>query len=165
MYYLIDGYNFLFRIHSSKGKSLEQRRESLIDLLSDELSGFKGQCAIVFDSAEQIRDFPESIRQKNLDVIYAPRGSTADEYIIEMVEQTKNPKSLAVVTSDKGLARQCGHIGSEVFSIEDFLILAAKKKKKKKSSSKPQYRESKQEFERLKKIFEEKLTEDGKGIK
>lgn len=150
----------MFRIKGAKGKSLQQQREYLIELLAEELAAFKGNCAIIFDSAEQIRDFPQSFQLKNIDIIYAPRGRTADEYIIEMIEQTKNPKIYAIVTSDKDLARHCQSIGSEVFSIEDFLLLVKKKRKGKTKEAKPNYRESKQEFERLKRIFEEKLSDN-----
>ncbi len=156
MYYLIDGYNFLFRLESSTRKSLEERRESLIQVLNEELTPFKGSAAIIFDSAEQIREFPECAKLSHLEVIYAPKGQTADAYIIELAEQNKSPRTLTVVTSDNGLARQCQHIGTETLSIEDFIAFVMKKNKKK-PSQKPTYRESKSEIERLRKIFEGKL--------
>lgn len=159
MYYLIDGYNFLFRIKSPKGKSLEQRRESLIHLLSEELFPLKGKVAVIFDSSEQMRDFPQWGLSKNLEVIYAPRGSSADTYIIELAEQTKNPDTLTIVTSDQGLAKQCRQIGTKTLSIEDFLAFVAKKKQKK-GAGKPNYKESQKELERLRKIFEERLSDD-----
>ena len=91
MYYLIDGYNFLFRLETTKGKSLEERRESLVFLLNEQLAPFKGGAAVIFDSAEQIREFAQCAKLDHLEVLYAPKGLTADNYIIELAEQNKSP--------------------------------------------------------------------------
>lgn len=156
MQYLIDGYNLLFRLHAGKGESLEKKRESLVSILNQELSTLKGPITIIFDSSEEIHDFARSAKLPNLDVVYAPKGKTADEYIIELVEQHKNPKILTLVSSDEGLARQCQHLGARTQSIEDFLIFVVKKHKTP-SKEKPNYKESSTEMERLIKIFEERL--------
>lgn len=156
MYYLIDGYNFLFRLAAKKGKSLEERRESLICLLNEQLAPFKGGAAVVFDSAEQIREFAQCAPLDHLEVLYAPKGLTADCYIIELAEQSKSPKTITVVTSDSGLARQCQHIGTNTLSIEDFIALTLKRNKKR-PQGKPSYNDSKAEIERLRKIFEDRL--------
>ncbi|NGX37527.1 MAG: hypothetical protein K1000chlam2_00683 [Chlamydiae bacterium] len=159
MYFLIDGYNFLFRLHGEQGQSLEKRRVSLIETLNQELSAFKGNISVIFDSSEQIRDFAQSAKLKNLEVIYAPKGQTADAYIIELAEQNRSPKMLTVVTSDGGLARQCQHIGTQTVSIEEFITFVMKKRKKI-PKDKPAYKESTAEMERLMKIFEERLKGD-----
>ncbi|NGX39171.1 MAG: hypothetical protein KR126chlam1_00493 [Chlamydiae bacterium] len=159
MHYLIDGYNLLFRIPSEQKLSLKKRREALIEFLGDELRGIKGTLSIIFDSSEQIRDFPQVALSKNLEVIYAPKGRTADEYIIEMVEVSKNPKVLTVVSSDNGLSGQCRHLGAQTQSIEEFLAFAEKKQGRS-TSSKPNYRETSSHIERLRKIFEEKLEKE-----
>ena len=159
MHYFIDGYNLLFRLPQRKERSLEKQRESLIEVLDTELAHIKGHVSVIFDSSEQIRDFAQCAKKNNLEVIYAPKGKTADEYIIELVEQRKNPKILIVVTSDGGLARQCKHLGSQTKTIEDFLEFVANKSKGK-SEGKPHYRESPSEMERLIKIFEERLESD-----
>ncbi len=156
MYYLIDGYNFLFRIDGSKKSPLEERRESLIHVLNEKLTPFKGRVAIVFDSAEQMREFPQCAILSHLEVIYAPKGQTADTYIIELVEQRKSPRTITVVTSDSGLAHQCRHIGTEILSIDDFIAFVIKKNTKR-SPVEPSYCESKKEIERLRKIFEDRL--------
>lgn len=155
MHYLVDGYNLLFLV-CQKQASLESRRDNLIDLLNQELSFLKGRCSLIFDSAEQIRECPECAFVENLEVIYTPKGLTADAYIIELAEQNRAPKTLTVVTSDSGLARQCKHIGTHVLSIEAFLTFIAKKNRKK-EKPKPENRATKAEIERLRKIFEERL--------
>lgn len=160
MQYLIDGYNFLFRLGEGKKKSLEQAREALIAALNEKLHVFRAPVSIVFDSSEQIRDFAQSAKLPNLDVLYAPKGLTADEYMIELVEQAKNPKNTTIVSSDGGLARQCQHLGAKTLSIDEFLHLLQKRNGKK-PSVKPIYKETSHETERLLKIFEKKLQGDG----
>lgn len=156
MYYLIDGYNFLFRLESTKEKSLEKRRESLVCLLNEQLATFKGGAAVIFDSAEQIREFAQCAKLEHLEVLYAPKGLCADKYIIELAEQSKSPRTLTIVTSDSGLARQCQHIGTNTLSIEEFSLLIMRRNQKK-PKSKPSYCDSTAEIERLRKIFEDRL--------
>ncbi len=156
MYYLVDGYNLLFRLESSKKKNLQKRREELIELLNIELACFKSRVSVIFDSAEQIREFPQIAKLDNLEIIYAPKGQTADQYIIELVELSRSPKTLTVVTSDGGLTRQCRHIGSQILTIEAFIAFVIKKNQKK-CIGKPCPPQDKKELERLRKIFEERL--------
>ena len=155
MHYYVDGYNFLFRI-CHKVDPLEEKRNQLIDLLNEELQFLKGRCSLVFDSRDQVRDCPQCAFLENLEVIYTPRGLTADHYIIELVEHSQAPKAITVVTSDSGLGRVCRHLGSHVMTIDDFITFILKKTKKR-EPSKPQYTSSDAEIERLRKIFEERL--------
>ena len=155
MHYYVDGYNFLFRIFE-KIDPLEQKRDQLIDILNEELKFPKGRCSLVFDSSEQIRDSPQCAFLENLEVIYTPRGLTADNYIIELVEHSRNPKAITVVTSDGGLGRQCRHLGSLVMTIEAFIGFILKKTKKS-EDTKPSQASSDAEIERLRKIFEKRL--------
>lgn len=159
MRYLIDGYNFLFRLRETRKQPLEKRRESLIEILDQELSCFKTRILLVFDSSEQICDYAQCAPKKNLDILYAPRGKTADCYIIELVDSDKNPGMVTVVSSDSGLTRQCQHLGAHTLTIEKFLTLVFKKRHKTDRSKKPDYRQSSAEMERLRKIFEERFNQ------
>lgn len=154
--YLIDGYNFLFRIPTKKA-ALEQKRESLIRILNQELHSFKAHINIIFDSSEEIREFAQKKVFNHLEVIYAPKGKTADEYILELVHFSKNPKILTIVTSDNALAKQCHHAGASSCTIEQFIALLMKRNHVSKST-KPNYKETPAEIKRLLKIFEEKLN-------
>jgi predicted RNA-binding protein with PIN domain len=156
MEYWIDGYNLLFRLEKKKGLSLEKRRERFIETLNQKLSSFKGKIKIVFDSAEQLREVPQLAKLAHLEVIYTPRGSSADAYLIELVDQCKNPKVITVVTSDTGLATQCQHLGAKTLSVEGFLALIEKRQKREIFEEKPGPATQK-EVERLTKIFEKKF--------
>ena len=158
MHYYVDGYNFLFRICQTDG-ALEKRRNRLIDLLNQEVGFLKGRCSLVFDSVKQIRECPECAFLANLEVVYTPKGLTADQYIIELVEHSPSPKMLTIVTSDSGLARQCRHLGAYLMTIEDFIALIIKKSRQKKVE-KPTILPSSAEIERLRKIFEKRLENE-----
>lgn len=158
MDYIIDGYNFMFRLSSQKKTSLEATRNALIEQLNEELSVIKTSVTVVFDSSEQHKHYAQKAILAHLNVVYAPKGLTADEYIIELVENAKSAKTLTIVTSDSGLARQCQHLGTTTTSVDDFLTLITKKNKPK-GASKPPYKEHPQQMERLRKIFEDRLKD------
>ena len=155
MHYYVDGYNFLFRIFE-KIDPLEKKRDQLINILNEELKFLKGRCSLVFDSSEQIRDCPQCAFLDNLEVVYTPKGLTADHYIIELVEHSRIPKALTVVTSDTDLGRQCRRLGSHVMTIEAFIAFVIKKTARTRDP-KPSISPSKAEIERLRKIFENRL--------
>lgn len=158
MSFLIDGYNFLFRIEGLKKGSLEKKREQFIAILDRELICFKLPVYIIFDSSQQMSPYAQCAHCEHLDVLYAPKGKTADEYILELIEISRTPKILTVVTSDAGLARQSQALGAKTISIDDFVILIVKKIKKS-SCQAPSYKETPSEMERLLRAFERKLTD------
>lgn len=156
MSFLIDGYNFLFRIEGLKKGSLEKRRQHFIAVLDQELGCFKTSVFIIFDSSQQMHSYAQCAHYEHLDVLYAPKGQSADEYILELIEISRTPKTLTVITSDAGLARQCQALGARTLSIEDFMLLVVKKGEK--GVCRPiSFQETPAEMERLLKAFEKKL--------
>jgi len=88
-----------------------------------------------------------------LEIIYSPQGQCADKHIVEKLQWVKTPKVFTVVTSDAGLARECKELGALVLSVEEFLSFIEKKKK----GTTTEAKESPQEIERLRAIFEERF--------
>lgn len=157
MSFLIDGYNFLFRIEGLKKGSLEKKRKAFIEILDKQLEHFTSHTFfVIFDSAQQLCDYAQCSHCSHLDVLYAPKGQSADEYIIELVEISRNPKTVTVITSDSSLARDCKHLGAKTLTIEEFVTLIVKKANRKihRTSS---FVETPFEMERLLKAFEERL--------
>ena len=158
MHYLVDGYNLLFQIYKKKQASLEEKRKSLLEALSQEISLTSLDVTIVFDSSEEFHEYAQKITRANLEVVYAPRDQTADDYIIEILELTKNPKTQTVITEDSNLKKRSTQIGANILSIKKFISLILEKKRK--TTSKTLYKESSSQIERLLKIFEEKLEKE-----
>ena len=155
--YLIDGYNFLFRLEGTKKKPFETKRNSFIHLLNETLASFKSPVMVIFDSSEQTLTYAQHQALEHLEVVYAPKGKTADNYIIELVETSRNPKNIVVVSSDNGLCRQCQHIGCKTIKVEEFLMSFNKKRKKEKT--KPDYKQLPSEMQRLLEEFEKRLRD------
>lgn len=157
MHYLIDGYNFLFRL-KQKDPILENKRTQFLEILIDELSTRAIKASIIFDNATEIRNIPQSIQYATLDVIYTPQQQTADEYILEFLSHQKNLRMFTVVTSDRNLAKHCKHLGTLILSIEEFMVFITKKKPKK-SERKRTPKETPKQLEAWQKIFEQRSKE------
>jgi predicted RNA-binding protein with PIN domain len=109
MSYLIDGNNVMAqRVGWHKNKPAARRR------LLEEVSRFaraSGVTAeVVFDGAPD-ESFPDGSDFMGVRVFYAERGGDADARIKELVEASRERRTLKVVTSDRALAdyvRRCG---------------------------------------------------------
>jgi predicted RNA-binding protein with PIN domain len=109
MSYLVDGNNVMAqRVGWHKDKRAARRR------LLEELAQFaqlkRVSIAVVFDGAPE-QHFADGSSYKGVRVFYAERGSNADERIKQLVEATRQRRTLWVVTSDRELAgyiRRCG---------------------------------------------------------
>lgn len=156
MYYLIDGYNLIFSLVHSK-ESLQILRQKIICTLQKRFAKKQVSGTLVFDGAHR-RDEESGLSYSSpLTIAYAPKGQSADEYIVEIIETSKTPKQISVVTNDQGLSRHAKSNGSKVMSNEDFIYWLEKKKKKSKDI---EPKDTQQNMDRLLKIFEERLKEE-----
>ena len=109
MSYLIDGNNVMAQRvgwHRDKGKA----RRRLMDELARFALARRVRVAVVFDGAPE-EFFRDGASYKGVRVFYAERGSNADARIKQLVEHSRERRTLIVVTSDRALAyygRRCG---------------------------------------------------------
>lgn len=158
--YLIDGYNFLFRIKNKGFSSLEKNRKDLLALLDENLFSLQLPVSIIFDGCDPVRAYAQRTHFNSLEVIYTSDQQSADEYLIEMLQQAKHPMHHTVITSDRELARACRLLGAKTLSVEAFLrLIEEQQKKMQKPLSKPSLRFSPRELHRLLVIFEKRLKE------
>ena len=109
MSYLVDGNNVMGqRVGWHRDKPGARRR------LLTELARFARAARVtvdaVFDGAPE-EFFPDGSHFMGVSVFYAARGSNADERIKQLVEGSRERRTLKVVTSDRALAdyvRRCG---------------------------------------------------------
>ena len=119
MLYLIDGYNLLFRLKSKK-QTLRDAREFLVGALADLIRNFELKAMIVFDSSmEMAHLFPSKAEKPPIEIVFAPYGTSADEYLIEIISYKAKKIPITLVTSDSGLALQAKQYRVQVLSIED----------------------------------------------
>jgi len=162
MIYLIDGYNFTFRLFHNE-KSLELQRQMVIDFLKNSNLVLHLNIHIIFDAYKQERQTPNIAKYDHLKVIYTSKDQTADEYILEQIFLSKNPSNLTIVTCDNNIRKHAKLLNANSMSIEDFFDWIIEKEEKIKEKAKEKnldiYVDTDYEIKRLQKIFEKKLKD------
>lgn len=118
MPYLVDGNNVMAQRvgwHRDKPKA----RRGLMDELARFAQGRSVRVSVVFDGAPE-QHFGDGASYKGVRVFYAERGSNADERIKQMVEQSRERRTLMVVTSDRQLADYVRRCGAKVIRSGEF---------------------------------------------
>ena len=118
MSYLVDGNNVMAqRVGWHKDKPAARRR------LLGELARFAREAGVtveaVFDGAPD-EFFPDGSYFMGVRVFYAERGADADARIKQLVEGSRERRTLKVVTSDRALADYVRRCGAEVIRSGDF---------------------------------------------
>ena len=118
MSYLIDGNNVMGQRvgwHRDKPKA----RRGLLDELARFAQKKRVRVAVVFDGAPD-EHFPDCTSYRGVRVLYAVRGSNADERIKSLVESSRERRTLRVVTSDRALADYVRRCGAQVIRSGEF---------------------------------------------
>lgn len=115
---LIDGYNLLHAMEKGFIKSLQDRRDSLIEKLHLYQVQKKLEMTVVFDGAQSPSILPHQDRHGNLKIVFTDSETTADDWIGHACE--KNPGAYIVVSSDLAVAHkaefhQCVSMSSPEF--------------------------------------------------
>ncbi|HEY3139001.1 MAG TPA: NYN domain-containing protein [Blastocatellia bacterium] len=118
MSYIVDGNNVMGQTpgwHRDKPKA----RRLLLEKLANFARSKRARVTAVFDGAPD-RLLPEGSAFRGVHVLYAERGSDADSRIEGLVEASRNPRGLTVVTSDRHLASVVRARGARVMRSGEF---------------------------------------------
>ncbi|MFN2454143.1 MAG: NYN domain-containing protein [Pyrinomonadaceae bacterium] len=135
MPYLIDGNNVMGRraVESTDGDAGRRR-------LLDELAGFaqakRVRVMVVFDGAP-LPHFADGAGYKGVRVFYGARDSNADERIKQIVESSRERRTLIVATSDRALGEYVRRCGAQVIRAPELRLRmaeAARRDEEKKGS-------------------------------
>ncbi|HYG11653.1 MAG TPA: NYN domain-containing protein [Pyrinomonadaceae bacterium] len=118
MSYLVDGNNVMGQRVGWHRDKPRARRE-LLDDLARFARQRRASVAVVFDGAPD-EHFADGARYRGVRVYYAARGSDADERIKNLVEQSRERRTLLVVTSDRALAEYVRRCGAQVVRAGEF---------------------------------------------
>lgn len=118
MSYLVDGNNVMAqRVGWHRDKPGARRR------LMDEVARFaqinRLSVTVVFDGAPEPH-FADGASYRGVRIFYAERGSNADERIKRLVEESRERRTLWVVTSDRELSDYVRRCGARVLRSGDF---------------------------------------------
>ena len=118
MSYLVDGNNVMAqRVGWHRDKAGARRR--LLSELARFARGAGVTVEAVFDGAPD-EFFPDGSYFMGVRVFYAERGRDADARIKEMVESSRERRTLKVVTSDRALADYVRRCGAQVVRSGEF---------------------------------------------
>jgi predicted RNA-binding protein with PIN domain len=116
---IVDGMNLI----GSRAGGWWRDRPGAMRALAEELAGYArrtgADLTLVFDGRPI--DLPAEASE-GIEVAFAPRGGrdAADDEIVRRVSESPEPEALAVVTSDRELARRVRETGANVISVRAF---------------------------------------------
>lgn len=155
MIYLIDAYNVLFLVDKSS-KDLRAKREDLIESFSTYFHKIGLSAILIFDGSHRADEESGKRYVGSLEIVFTHSGQSADAFIVQEIEQAKNPKEITVVTNDQGIKRHAKAMQAHVKSCHSF-IRFLEKKSEKPLEEKRNPRDSQKNFNRLLKAFEDRL--------
>ncbi len=119
---IIDAYNLMHRVSELK-ILMQQSQDVTVDTMVSKLHGhFYGKSAkvvIVFDG------FGKNKHSGNIDVKFASTGvgpdyGNADELIKHLIEKSKNPKLIKIISSDRGITFFARDFGCKIQTSDSF---------------------------------------------
>lgn len=123
--YVIDGYNVInhpfFALR--RNKKIRDQRDALISLIEERrLTGSpKNKTTVVFDGYPNPSDTRHSSNNEEGVKIVFSREESADEKIKMLVESSRNPKTIVVVTDDRQIQSSVKFLNAQVIGVEDFI--------------------------------------------
>ncbi len=129
MEYLVDGYNVIRYSEMFSARTLEQQRNKLIDFILRYNPQGKNKITVVFDCKSSNPYEPDSWTTttiKGIKTIFSEGQKSADDVIVEYVDNSQRPYNIVVVTNDKGIYRRIGGKGAKKMSVAEFIYNRAK---------------------------------------
>jgi len=121
---IIDGYNLLHadpELKRTVRADLRGARRGLVRRLKGYLESKNVRLTVVFDGRGGLTDVNVEIPGR-LQVLYSAAGQSADELILHILEEARNPREYMVVTSDVAdIGRVASSMGVKVLPSTDFL--------------------------------------------
>jgi predicted RNA-binding protein with PIN domain len=113
---IIDGYNVIFKIselgYSTEKCDIEVLRNRFLTLLEQYKEKRKHKLIVVFDG--QGTGNSSETRVAGIDVVFSREDLDADEEIKRMVSNSKNPRHVTVITSDRDIEQYVRKYGCKV---------------------------------------------------
>lgn len=133
MHYIVDGYNVINSSDIFTAKTLEGRRDKLIDFISNNRphGSLNNKVTIVFDCKSKnpyALDGYNKSHIGSITIIFSDGVDLADDIIAEIVDNAKNPYEITVVSNDKGIRRRTAPSGAKHESVESFIAKGYKQK-------------------------------------
>lgn len=119
MHYLIDGHNLIGRVPGLRLDDPDDEAK-LIEQLHVYAQRIRKKMTVIFDPA-LYQALPTSSPFADVKAVWAKRGSSADDVIVQRVQKARRPREIVVVTGDQALAGRVRAAGAQVLAPEAFL--------------------------------------------
>ena len=129
MEFLIDGYNVIKYSEMFSARTLELQRDKLIDFILKYNPQGNNKVTIVFDCRSSNPYEPDGYTTtsiKGIKTIFSEGQKSADDIIVDYVENSQKPYNITVVTNDKGIFRRIGGKGAKKMAVAEFIYNRAK---------------------------------------
>ena len=136
--YIIDAYNTINHIQFSPiRKKIKDPQRALLEFIKNRKFGRNSQSKItvVFDGYPKVS--AQNLTETDIDVIFS-REETADARIKIMVEASKNPKNIVVVSDDREIIFFVKSVGARFIGVKEFINPEEKPQRKKEDLIKPE---------------------------
>lgn len=136
LHYILDGYNIIHKISSFWCGSGQKSREKLIRYIKNKRpqGSPKNKVTIVFDGTKDVYettpltlnliqggrgDPAHNLWAGSIEVIFTPQMS-ADDYIIQLIKRSANPKIITVVSDDKEVQKRAVLLDAKATGVKEF---------------------------------------------
>jgi len=120
LHYVIDAYNIINHTTFARSNKIRDPLRALLEFVKTRRYGkrLKNKVTLVFDGYPKVS--AQGLEEAGIDVIYS-REETADTRIKRLVETSKNPKGIAVVSDDRQIQFFIKSAGASAISVEGFV--------------------------------------------
>ncbi len=136
--YIIDAYNTINHIAFTPiRKKIKDPQRALLDFIKNRRLGrnSKSKITVVFDGYPKVS--AQNLEETDIDVVFS-KEETADARIKRLVEASKNPKNIVVVSDDREIKFFIKSIGASSIGVEEFINPEEKPQRKKEDLIKPE---------------------------
>ena len=125
MKYIIDGYNVIGKF-TEIDLSDKQKEEKLLTKLASLNWKKNDKVILVFDGKRAFDTIGQKQKCGNILMVITPTDLTADDYIIQKIENAEHKDAIIVISSDRDVQRAAKRNRSHVMSSEGFLKFITK---------------------------------------
>lgn len=130
--FIIDGYNLIHAlgmIHKDlRPGGLEASRRWLLTFLAGAFGSDAGCVTIVFDAKQAPTGRARQQTYQGLQIHFAPKGQSADDWIETLITNDKEPAALVVISNDMRLQNAAKQHKSQAWSDQDLLEYLEKRR-------------------------------------
>jgi len=136
--HIIDAYNIINHIQFGPiRKKIKDPQRALLEFLKNRRLGrnSKSKITVVFDGYPKVA--AQKLDETDIDVVFS-KEETADARIKRLVQASKNPKNIVVISDDREIRFFVKSIGARSIGVEEFINPQVKPQRKKEDLIKPE---------------------------